>query len=57
MAGLSQTYTTVTPTVPWQYVTKLASYYEIFAMASGTATQDEKIQCNIFLHVAGPEAQ
>ena len=31
--------------------------YEIYAIASGVAEKTEKIQCNVFLHVAGPEAQ
>ena len=31
--------------------------YDIYAIASGVATQDEEVQCNVFLHVAGPEAQ
>ena len=31
--------------------------YEIYAIASGVIEKDELIQCNIFLHVAGPAAQ
>lgn len=31
--------------------------YEIYALATGVDSKDEKIQCAIFLHVAGLEAQ
>ena len=31
--------------------------YEIYAIATGVDTKDEGIQCSVFLHVAGPEAQ
>ena len=31
--------------------------YEIYAIAAGIAEKDEKIQCCVFLHVAGPQAQ
>ena len=31
--------------------------YEIYAVAAGIAEKDEKIQCCVFLHVAGPQAQ
>lgn len=31
--------------------------FEIYNIASGVDLKDQKIQCNVFLHVAGPEAQ
>jgi hypothetical protein len=31
--------------------------FEICSVASGVDAKDEKVQCNVFLHVAGPEAQ
>ena len=31
--------------------------FDIYSIASGISTKDEKIQCNVFLHVAGPDAQ
>jgi hypothetical protein len=31
--------------------------YEIFSIATGVDEKDEKIQCNVFLHVAGEAAQ
>ena len=31
--------------------------FEIYAIASGINDKSEKVQCNVFLHVAGPEAQ
>ncbi|XP_077862565.1 uncharacterized protein LOC144344556 [Saccoglossus kowalevskii] len=31
--------------------------YDIYAIASGVTTKDEKVQCNVFLHVAGYAAQ
>ena len=31
--------------------------YQIYAIASGVSEKSQKIQCNVFLHVAGPAAQ
>ena len=31
--------------------------YQIYAIASGVSEKSQKIQCNVFLHVAGPVAQ
>lgn len=31
--------------------------YDIFSIANEITTKSEEIQCNVFLHVAGPEAQ
>ena len=31
--------------------------YQIYAIANGVSEKSQKIQCNIFLHVAGPAAQ
>ena len=31
--------------------------YEIYSTAAGIASKPEKVQCCVFLHVAGPEAQ
>ena len=31
--------------------------YEIYATASGVSEKSQKIQYNVFLHVAGPAAQ
>ena len=31
--------------------------FEIYTIASGVNEKSEKVQCNVFLHVAGPEAQ
>ena len=31
--------------------------YDIYAIATGVAEKAEKVQCNVFLHVAGPAAQ
>ena len=31
--------------------------YEFYAVASGASSKGEKVQCSLFLHVAGPEAQ
>ena len=33
------------------------SAYEIYAGATGVTSKSGKVQCFVFLHVAGPEAQ
>ena len=30
---------------------------ELYAIAAGVITKSEKVQCAVFLHVAGPDAQ
>ena len=31
--------------------------YQLYAIATGVSENSQKIQCNVFLHVAGPAAQ